>query len=360
MKIHQILPALNYGDAVSNDVIEIRNALRKMGHKSNIYAKYTHPKVSKFAKQLDTYKPNANNIVIYHFSLANSDVTTFVKSLPDVKVLKYHNITPHQYFDNINSDLFNACMHGRDELKSLSNVIKLALGDSEYNKKELVDNGFNDTGVLPITIDYGKYNISPNKKLMKKYDDGYTNLLFVGRISPNKKQEDLIKIFYYYKKINPKSRLFLVGSQKGMDRYLEELEDIIDRLQLKDVIFSGHIAFNELIAYYNLADVFVSMSEHEGFCVPLLEAMHFNIPIIAYNSTAIPYTLADSGILVNEKRYDEIAELIHLLLNNNELKNKIVEKQTMRLRDFSALETEKKIEKYIRHLTEPTNQDEIS
>ncbi len=347
MKIHQILPALSYGDAVSNDAIEIRHALRRMGYSSDIFAKYIHPKVSKFAKHLNQYKKNASNIVIYHFSVAGSDVTEFVKTLPDVKILKYHNITPHHFFNNINDELYNLCRNGREELKILSKTVKLAIGDSEYNKNELLFYGFNNTGVLPVLIDYSKYNLTPNKKIMEKYDDDYINLLFIGRVSPNKKQEDLIKVFYYYKKINPKSRLYLVGSYRGMEKYLAQLQELVSRLNLTDVVFTGHATFDEMIAYYSLADVFLCMSEHEGFCVPLLESMYFNIPIIAYNSTAIPYTLANCGILVNEKYYDEIAEMINLLMNDSKLRKKIVEGQNERLKDFERQEIEGELKNYI-------------
>ena len=119
MQINQVLPALSYGDAVSNHAIEIRDILRKFGYDSNIYAKWIHPKVSKFAKPLNNYKKNAANIVIYHLSLAGLDVLDFVKRLPDTKVLIYHNITPHHYFEGIYDTLYNLCKQGREELYSL-------------------------------------------------------------------------------------------------------------------------------------------------------------------------------------------------------------------------------------------------
>lgn len=360
MKIHQILPALSYGDAVSNDAIEIRHALRRMGYSSDIFAKYIHPKVSKFAKHLNQYKKNASNIVICHFSVAGSDVTEFVKTLPDVKILKYHNITPHHFFNNINDELYNICRYGREELKTLNKVVKLALGDSEYNKKELDFYGFNNTGVLPILIDYSKYDLAPNKKIMKTYDDDYINLLFVGRIAPNKKQEDLIKIFYYYKKINTRCRLFIVGSYIGMEKYFAQLQEMVRRLNLIDVVFTGHTSFDEMIAYYRLSDVFLCMSEHEGFCVPLIESMYFNIPIVAYNSTAIPYTLTNCGILVNEKRYDEIAETINLLVNDAVLRKKIIEKQNIQLKDFERSKIEEKLKNYIEYIIHSKEKEEKS
>lgn len=345
--VHQIVPSLKYGDAIGNEVIEIRYALKKMGYDSEIFAMYIHPDVSKFTRELHEYKKNQNNIVIYHFGVAGFEITEFVKHLPDKKILIYHNITPSHFFKDINDNIFNSCLHGRKELRSLNKFITLALGDSEYNKNELDSFGFINTGVLPIFIDISKYNITPNKEIIEKFDGNYVNLVFVGRISPNKKQEDIIKVFYYYKKICPDSRLFIIGSYAGMEKYFIKLQDLVNKLNLSDVFFTGEISFEELIAYYKLADVFLCMSEHEGFCVPMLEAMYFKIPIIAYNSTAVPYTLAGCGIKVNEKRYDEIAEMINLLINDDMLSKKIIEKQNIRLLDFDMQKTEEKLKNYI-------------
>jgi GT2 family glycosyltransferase/glycosyltransferase involved in cell wall biosynthesis len=347
IKIHQIVPSLRDGDAIGNEVIEIRNALRRMGYDSEIFAEYIHPNVSKIARQLHEYKKNADNTVIYHFGVAGFEITEFVKHLPDKKILIYHNVTPPHFFKNINDSIFKSCLYGRNELNTLNKFVMLALGDSEYNKYELDNHGYNNTGILPILIDFSKYNISPNKETIQKFNDDYVNLIFVGRISPNKKQEDLIKVFYYYQKINPKSRLIIVGSNIDMEKYFDKLQKLIKKLNLTDVFFTGQTSFDEMIAYYNLADVFLCMSEHEGFCVPLLEAMYFNVPIIGYNSSAVPYTLGGCGIIVNEKRYEEIAELINLLINDELIRKKIIENQKIRLLDFDMSKTEQKLKKYI-------------
>ena len=350
MEIHQILPALSYGDAVSNDAIEIRNALRNMGYVSNIYAKYIHEKISNVAYPLKKYKKNINNIVIYHFSLGDLDVTKFVKLLPDTKVLIYHNITPYHYFKGINDELAQICRNGRYELKSLSKDIKLALADSEYNRNELLDNEFTNTHVLPILVDFSKYDSIPNNKIIEKFDDDYVNLLFVGRIAPNKKQEDLIKTFFFYKRINPKCRLFIVGSPKGMDKYYAKLQFLIEKLDLNDVFLTGNVKFKDLLAYYKIADVFISMSEHEGFCVPLVEAMYFQVPIIAYNSTAIPDTLNHAGILINKKNYIEIAEMVESIVKDHDLQTRLIDGQTRRLKHFNKSNTEDVLRGHIERL----------
>jgi len=360
MQIHQVLPALSYGDAASNHAIEIMGILRGSGFSSNIYAKYIHPKVSTFAKPLDMYKKNAANIVIYHLSLAGLDVSDFVRRLPDKKVLIYHNVTPHHYFKGINDTLYDLCKRGREELKLFDEITKLALGVSEYSRRELEQYGFKDTGVLPIILDYTKYAIPPDEKTMRAYaTSDYVNLLFVGRIAPNKRIDDLIKIFYYHKKINLKSRLFIVGSYEGMENHFARLQELVKKLGLTDVVFTGLVSFEELIAYYRMADVFICMSEHEGFCVPLLESMYFHIPIIAYNATAVPYTLANCGVLVNEKRYDEIAEMVQLLITDKGLRKRILEVQNERLKDFEWPKLGEQLRKYIEQLNNSTETVEL-
>ncbi|PQV43138.1 glycosyltransferase [Methanohalophilus euhalobius] len=315
--------------------------MREWGYESNIYAQNVHPEVN--AKKYSEYKKisSQDNILIFHFSIG-SDISDFIKELPDKKILFYHNMTPFEYFYGINETLVHLLRNGRNELRSLVNYIDLAIGDSEYNRLELQEMGFKKTDVMSLLLDFEKYK-KPNEQLLKRYEDEYVNILFVGRIVPNKKQEDLIKIYYYYKSINPKSRLFLIGGYEGCETYYYFLQDLIRNLNLKGVHLLGKIDFHDLIAYYHLADVFLCMSEHEGFCVPLLESMNFGVPIIAYNSTAIPYTLGNTGILVNKKRYDEIAEMVHILIEDKKLKNSIIKKQKERLNDF---EKEKIIHKF--------------
>jgi len=352
VQIHQILPDISYGDAISNNVLEIKKILKSWGYESEIYAQRIHPKLAYTAKNYTEYEKNSSheNILIFHFSIG-SDTSKFVKTLPDKKILIYHNITPYNYFLGVNDTLVRLSRNGRKELAEYSDITDLALGDSEYNRKELAELGFKNTGVLPIIVDFEKYDQEPDKKVLNKFADDYTNFIFVGRLSTNKKQEDVIKVFYYYNKcINQKSRLFLVGSYEGTERYCVQLKELIKRLNLENVYITGKVNFKELLAYYKLADVFISMSEHEGFCVPLIEAMYFKTPIIAYNSTAIPYTLDGSGVLVNKKIYEEIAELAQILIEDKQLRERVIKKELGRLKHFDKSETEKLLKMYLKQV----------
>jgi len=338
-QIHQIHPIVSYGDAIGNEMVEIRGILKEFGYKSNIYAKFIHPKLEDINNYTDYIKVSSpQNILIVHYSIEyGSELLDFIRSLPDKKILLYHNITPPIFFQNFSSAHEHATKNGIHELKhEVKNIVDVALADSEFNRQDLINAGFKKTGVLPYLNNFNKFDITPDRKVIQKYSDEFVNLLVVGRISPNKKVDDAIKCFYYYNKyINSRSRLLLVGSYQGMDLYYDYLNNLILKLGLKNVYFTGHINLDELISYYKIGDVFLTMSEHEGFCVPLLESMHFEVPILAYNSTAIPETLGGAGILINNKNYIEIAELINLLVEDQVLRNRIIKKQSERLKFFS-------------------------
>ena len=190
--------------------------------------------------------------------------------------------------------------------------------------------------VRPILIKFDDYKQAPDKALMKKYSDGKKNLIFVGRIAPNKKQENVIRAFYQYRRLNPDSRLILVGSYNGMENYYQRLVKYAAALGIADdVIFTGHIKFSEILAWYTIADAFVCMSEHEGFCVPLAEAMFFDVPIIAYDTSAISDTLGRSGVLLDDNDPVFAARVIDRVLSDNELREHILSGQRRRLEDFS-------------------------
>lgn len=332
MKVHQILPTFSPADAIGNEVILIQEILRESGYESEIFCESHHPNVSAYHYNQYSQESGKDNVLIYHHSIG-SNIAGFINELPDKKMMIYHNITPASYFFGINDSLVYLLQKGRQELHDLSSSIQLAVGDSEYNRQELENAGYTDTGVLPILLDFTAYP-DPCMETLERFSNGWTNVLFVGRISPNKAYEDIIKTFYYYKHINHNSRLLLPGSYEGTEIYYESLQELIRKLHLTDVYFPGKVNFEELVAYYKCADIFLCMSEHEGFNVPIVESMYFGVPIIAYNACAIPHTLGDAGILINRKDYSIIAELMHYLLDNTSLKNKLILNQEKRRNSF--------------------------
>ncbi len=338
-RIHQFHPSISYGDAITDEMLSIQRIIRGWGLRSEIYALHIDPKMR---QQTRHYRKMARDfsdkdVLLMHYSIG-SEVFDNIEELPGRKVLMYHNITPPEFFSDFNVRYYASTDWGRRELKNLVGKVELALADSAFSCHELDETGFEKTGVLPIILDFSRYDAAvPDRRLMSAYEDGKTNVIFVGRVSPNKKQEDIIKAFHVYQRfINPESRLILVGSHKGLESYRGALLQLIDRLGVKDVILTGHVTFEELVAYYRLANVFLVLSEHEGFCVPLLEAMHFDVPIIAYNATAVPDTLGDAGVLVNKKDYLMIAEAINLLVKKEDFRAGIISGQRRRLNDFAS------------------------
>lgn len=196
------------------------------------------------------------------------------------------------------------------------------------------------------------YKKKPDDNIIKKSKKDIKNIVFVGRVSPNKKQEDIVKSFYYYNKyFNNNSRLFIVGNYEGMERYYKQLNDLVCTLNLeKYVKFTGHIRFEEILGYYSIADLFLCMSEHEGFCVPLVESMYFKVPIIAYDSSAISFTLDGSSILVKEKDYKYIAGMMDYILENDKLREQIVSKQLNRLEQLKPERIEIEMKEYLKNI----------
>lgn len=352
IKIIQVLPTMSYGDAVSNDAINIDKILKKNGYEAEIYAenidKRMKDKVFKISK---LKKVNKNDILIYHKS-TGTDLSFLLEKYKCKKVMRYHNITPGKYLEQYNKYLYNLVEYGRKGLEYASKYFDYSLADSKYNKSELDELKYKNTITLPILIPFEDYRKEFDRKVIKKYSDGKKNILFVGRITPNKTQEDIIKSFYYYKNyVNKNSRLILVGNDNGFENYSDLLKKLIKELELEnDVVFSGHVKFEEILAFYRVADLFLCMSDHEGFCVPLVESMFFEVPILAYNSSAIKDTLGNSGIIVNKKDYFLISELMNFILSDENIKKEIIKKQNKRLEDFQLEKIEKQLLEFIKRI----------
>ena len=328
--VHQVLATLGYGDAIGNEVLGIQRVLRGAGYESSIFVETADSRLEHLTEDYRDL-PGASapdNILLHHFSLG-SRASRLAYALPDRMALIYHNITPPEYFIGIHPRLVQLCYLGRRELSLYANRCELGLGDSEYNRQELEALGFPRTDVLPVVPDFSHLAGSPNFMQAGVFDDAWVNVLFVGRMIPNKCIDDLIRCFHAYNRwFNPRSRLLLVGSHAGFERYVSMLQDMIDRLGVPNVHFLGHVSNDELVAYYELADVFLCASEHEGFCVPLVESFYMGIPVLAYAAAAVPGTMDGAGILYREKNPLRVAALIDIIATDRELADRIVEGQT--------------------------------
>lgn len=351
MKVYQFLPSLAYGDATGNDAVALKKLLISFGYKTEIYAQNIDRRFPLGTAKVFEFLPkiHTEDIIIYHFSIG-SFISDLIKSFSCRKILIYHNITPPIFMEQFNEELAHACASGLSQIASLNHEFDFAIADSEFNKNCLLEMGFScPIKVLPILIPFDDYKIKPCKDTISQYQDDKTNILFVGRIAPNKKHENIIRAFDCYKKnINKNSRLIFVGNSSGMELYKTCLDKYISSLGLEnDIVFTGHIRFNQILSFYRTADVFLCLSEHEGFCVPLVEAMLFDIPIIAYASCAVPETLGNQGIILNDNSPELVAAAIDRVVSDKTLQKKIIESQRIRLGEFSYERTGKLFENYM-------------
>lgn len=354
-RIIQIVASLNFGDAVGNDVRAIARALNEAGYATGIFTMAVHPKIKDEGVYLINMLPelNENDLIIYHYATAD-ELADIIKEAPCKVVLRYHNVTPPAFFHGYDESAEKVTREGLDEIADLKDAIDYGIVVSDFNKKDLIDMGYQcPIAVAPILIPFKDYEQEPDEDVVTRYSDGKTNIVFVGRIVPNKKFEDVIACFAAYKEeYDSTARLFLVGNYQETDLYYQYLQDVIKKCGVEDVIFPGHIAFNAILAYYKIADLFLCMSEHEGFCVPLVEAMFFETPIVAYASTAIPGTLGGSGVLVETKAPEAVAEKMHQVITDQAYREEIIEKQKRRLEDFSYDRIKEQILKEITDIQE--------
>jgi glycosyltransferase involved in cell wall biosynthesis len=249
----------------------------------------------------------------------------------------YHNITPGHFFARYRPELAQKLDTGRAQLQTLNGAFAHALGDSQFNVDELAANGFGALDVLPICMDFTRFDVEPDADVAARLADGRTNILFVGRFAPNKAHAELLRVLAFLRDAGSDVRLILAGRYDGNEAYFDELQTQAAELGvLDDVIFTGLISDGALLAYYRGSHLYLSLSDHEGFCVPLIEAMWFELPVIAYGATASGETLGYAGLVLDDKRdLEALAALVRIVLADAELRERIVASQRRRREDFS-------------------------
>ncbi len=355
MRIDQLIPAFHRGDAIGDTASHLKAFFLEQGFESRIYCLSRDKELEAESSPFEFFpKPSPEDITILHFALP-SPLTQAFCDLPSHKVMIYHNITPPEFFSEYSPELERISMKGREELESLASHVSLVLADSEYNRQETLALGYRKAEVFPLFVDFDKYLKTPNPFLYDFFNDDRTNILFVGRIAPNKKIEDLIKVVFYFKKyISPLIRLIIVGKTSTIPKYYGSVVRLADEFYLKpeEICFTGHIPDEDMFALYRASDVFLSMSEHEGFGLPFIEAMMFDLPIVAYDCTAVPSTLDEAGVLFKDKNMPGVSELIKTLTSDKSLKERIVAGQQKRLNRFKRFEREQFLLRIIKEFTE--------
>lgn len=338
--VHQLLAALSYGDAIGNEALAIQGHLRAQGFDSDIFAEHVHPRMAHLARPLHEYPSvsSARTVCLFHFSIGSA-AERLIFQAPDRLVAIYHNITPPEFFLGFHPHLAGLCYHGRRELRAFAARTELALGDSEYNRRELEAAGFARTGVLPIVHDFAALARPAAPVVQRLYRDGRTNIVFVGRVIPNKRIDDLVRVFAFYQRFsNPRSRLLLVGDTRGHERYFRRLRELIERARADEVVFTGQVDDDDLLAYYAVADAFLCLSEHEGYGVPLVEAMALGVPVLAYDAAAVRETLRGGGLLLRDKHPELVAELLHQVLSDARLRAALLRTQARAVAELRALD----------------------
>ncbi|MBW1712109.1 MAG: glycosyltransferase family 4 protein [Deltaproteobacteria bacterium] len=334
--VHQLVNNLSPGDAIGHDVLAIQTRLRQRGHPSEIFCLHAGPGMAKRAKPASAYSgfSSPNNAVIWHFSIG-TPLAEMAASLSEPVIMRYHNVTPAHFFKGVSHQIERECRLGRQQLVAAARFVALAIGDSAFNQAELDQLGYLNTGNCPILINMAAYCPANPPARLSHLVQGGPNILHVGRFMPQKRYEDLIKVLYFLVKIKPSARLILVGGDEGLETYRQALEGLAADLGLsRRVIFSGKVSQAELMAYFSLAQVYLCLSDHEGFCLPLIEAMTLGLPVVAKRSTAVTETLGEAGLLLDDPSPAQTAEALAALTDDPALGETIVTGQRSRLLYF--------------------------
>jgi glycosyltransferase involved in cell wall biosynthesis len=332
-KVFQISLGFREGDAISNQILFIKEVFEKEGIKSFVRVLDLDRK-RKDINYFDKTEISKNDKLIYHYSM-HSILTEFFDEFKGKKIVIYHNQTPAKFFKNYSISIYDSLKKTESELIKL-NSADLIYSDSLFNSKELLAQGIKNLEVLPLPYLYPISNQITNKK---------KQILFVGRISPNKKIEDLLELMFYIHQLDTEIKLVIIG-KNDFKKYSEFLSERLQKYKLENVIFLENIKQNELIQKYRESSLFVSMSEHEGFMLPLVEAMWNELPILAYSAGAVPETLGESGILFNKKDFLQLSILSKIMIEDSELRKKVLLSQEKRRIYFDKVNLESKYKEF--------------
>ena len=344
--LHQYLEGVSRGDATSDHAFLIRDWLHEFGFKSEIY---TNTFQAEFEDEVHQFAPGAlksDELVIYHHTIGSPSLNQMISQHTPLLMI-YHNITPPAFFESADPALARKLEVGRRQLQEIRPFVRLALGASPYSQEELIGLGYENTGVLPIVLKESNYRVPLDVQIQEKMSSWDPTILFVGRVVPNKCQEDLVKLLYHLRQHQSNARLVLVGDLQEQG-YVRWLEHFIRRYGMAGAVtLAGHVSQQEMVTYYKTADLFVSMSEHEGFGKPLIESMYFGLPIMAYSAAAVPSTLGGAGILFTRKEFEPLSEMVQILQNDHQLRHQVVETQLRRVQAFLEPTVKERFRKYL-------------
>jgi glycosyltransferase involved in cell wall biosynthesis len=344
--VNQWVPAAHQGDAVGDNARALRDFLRRLGHEADVFALSVDDALRDEVRPWSDPMARRGDVTILHFAMP-SPMSAALATLPGARVLCYHNVTPPQFFAPYDAGITRLTVMGRRELASLVGRVDLAVGVSEYNREELDDLGFQPTGVLPLLVRPERLRQAPPVPSIERVlQDGLTNILFVGRIAPNKKIEDHIRLAEQYKRyVDVYYRFIFVGRCDAVPRYYDTVRALVAEYRMlpERFWFTGPVTEAELAAYYRNAHAYVSLSEHEGFCVPIVEAMAMDVPVLAYAAAAVPETLDGAGVSFFPKDLEYAAELLGGLIYDRPFRDGVIAGQRQRMQAFGPARIEPRL-----------------
>lgn len=329
--VHQLIPNFYAGDASSQAALHLRRLFRRLGQAGEIFALGADAGLESVSKPASSLRVLPGDWALYHHGIA-SPLSGRLLHLRCRRALVYHNISPARFYAG--SILGEALLAGRAQLKAMAEHVELAIADSRFNAEELRANGYRNVGVVPLFIEPERFAIeqADQQELMRLRRNGPV-ILSVGRLLPHKRFEDVLALHAELLRLQPRTRLVIAGEYQPGSAYFRSLRRTAR--QLANVEFLGRVSHPRLVAAYRAASLFVSMSEHEGFGVPLVEAIAAEVPVMAFGAAAVPETMGASGIVFCEKNFAFLAELANELLAPSALRQRVLQAQRRRLRAFS-------------------------
>lgn len=329
--IHQFHSGASPGDAITNQMFDLQRHLRGLGYPSEIFAEHFDGDLNGLVRHIDSLIPSKDELLLIHHSMGHRRLAQIV-DLPNPLVTVFHNITPAQHLDDVGYRHFAHI--GRHQLRVLAKRSLLGIADSHYNRREMLLAGFGDVEVIPVRTNYNEYLAVRSSRHIEK------DWLFVGRIAPNKQQIELINAFsHYHHHVDKAARLYLVGDHKMRD-YVDRVGETIESLGLESHIDApGKIEAVDLVNRYARAGVFVSLSKHEGFGVPLLEAMAAGVPVVALESSAVVETMGSAGVLISNSDPETVSMAVQRLMNDHGYRDEVIVGQDRRINKLTSFDT---------------------
>jgi len=333
--VHQFVPMLTERDATGAHTLLLQAALRRAGWQSEIFTQVTHPDTADRTIQMEEFPSRASgsDVLIYQFAVA-SPIADFLLGRPEAVVLDYHNVTPPRFFQGWDQGTVSQLVVAREELSRLCPRVALGLADSAYNERDLTAAGCRRTAILPVLVDLARCAGSPDPAvgaaLERTAGDGIPDWLFIGRLVPSKAQHRLVMALWAHHQLFGPARLHLIGSS-GCDGYADALTTLIDELGMAPwVDLVGGAPDTVMAAHLRHADVYVSLSQHEGFGVPLLEAMAAGLPVVALGAAAVPETVEDAALVLPRNDPAYVATAVHRATADPTVRAHLVERGAAR------------------------------